>query len=163
MVGLTNLTGIGCLFHFLCNKKSLLVSKAARPGFCPPGGLPCEQPHEDSKSSSAGVSKSGRSICLFILCILVWDFLEELTLLLNWLESTEIPIYQAQRFSVNIIYENVRCLTFSFLATQFIKPKSKRRVCQICWFTHCIVKKEGRKAMSADLRALCSTWPSTLD
>lgn len=128
----------------MCSRKSFLVSKSASPSFCPLEGLPCEQPPEDSKSSSAGVSKQGRSICLLTLCILVWDFLEELTLLLYWLRSTETPIYQAQSFSVNIIYENLSCLTFSFLGTQFMKPKSKRRVCQICWF-HCIVKERGQK------------------
>ena len=67
-------------------------------------------------------AKKGRSVCLLILCTLVWDFFKRLTLVLYWLESMEAPMDQFQSFSINRIYETLNCLTFSFLGTQFIKP-----------------------------------------
>ena len=76
-------------------------------------------------------------ICLLILCILVWDFLEGLTLLLYWLESTETPMFPAQSFSVITIYENLSCLRFSYLATQFIKPNPKTTCVRPAGSLHC--------------------------
>lgn len=101
---------------------------------------------EDCPVSSPVVSanKADRSIYLLTLCILVQDFLDELTLLLHWLEATETPIYQAQSLAVNIIYKNLSCLTFSFLEAQFIKPKSKMRVSDLLIPLQCERKRAER-------------------
>lgn len=55
----------------------------------------------------------------------------------------EAPIYQAQGFSVNTIYENLSGLTFSFLRTQFITKIQDESVSDL--LIHCIVKDDGQK------------------